>query len=99
MLKFFRVAVVPGSILTSEKFAPLSSVISALPFCGPSIEIDGPQNGNALITEDSGANFSLVKIEPGTTATLKNFNISGGHASYGGGIDNFGTLTLEESAV
>jgi Bacterial Ig-like domain (group 3) len=79
---------------------PLSS---ALPDLSANVTITGP--GASTLTVEgggSGSNFSVLMVEPGVTATVSGLTIANGNVSsygYGGGICDFGTLTLTGCTV
>jgi CSLREA domain-containing protein len=59
--------------------------------------IDGRDAPNLLI---SGNHASRVfQVDRGTTASLSGLTIIGGQADYGGGIDNWGTVTINGSTL
>ena len=63
------------------------------------ITIDG---GNQITVSGggSGSNFSVFKVDAGTTGTLENLTISNGFTNGdGGGIDNAGTLSVSNCTI
>src|SRR5262249_29172864 len=66
---------------------------------GVSLKLTGAGASNTVI--DGGGVFStaVVTISPGVVATLSKFTIRNGFASEGGGINNSGTLTINNSVL
>ena len=66
-----------------------------------SVTIDGP--GASVLTVSGGgpfSNFSDFTVEPGVTATISGLTIANGYKSNnGGGVSNFGDLTLTNATV
>jgi uncharacterized delta-60 repeat protein/CSLREA domain-containing protein len=66
------------------------------------LTIDGT---GASITIEGGAtpgqatNAQVLVVNAGVTASLNDLTISNGYATYGGGIDNLGTLTVSNSTL
>ena len=58
--------------------------------------INGPSAG---VTISGGGNTQVFNIESGVTATMTGLTITGGKASYGGGLYNNGTLNLNYCTV
>jgi hypothetical protein len=74
---------------------------SALPDLAAGISITGP-GAKALTVARSAAaptNFSVFTVHSGVFVTIRGLTISGGNATSGGGINNQGTLLLQDSAV
>jgi hypothetical protein len=74
---------------------------SALPDLAANISITGP-GAKALTVARSAAaptNFSVFTVHSGVFVTIRGLTISGGNATSGGGINNQGTLLLQDSAV
>ena len=63
---------------------------------GESIEIDAPAGGLVI---DGGGTVGCFTVESGTTVTLKGLTIQHGHAYYGGGIENYGSLTVVNTTI
>jgi hypothetical protein len=53
-------------------------------------------NGNsaAIVRDKNAMDFGIFKVKPGANVTLNTMFIQDGRHTYGGGIDNAGTLTL-----
>ena len=65
-----------------------------------SLTISGPGAGVLTVKRDSrAAPFQNFTINFGTTVSLSGLTISGGAASFGGGISNSGTLTISNSII
>ena len=68
---------------------------------GSSVTIEGP--GASLLTVSGGghsSNFSDFTVDPGVTATISGLTIANGYTSnIGGGVANFGDLTLSNATV
>jgi MBG domain (YGX type) len=73
----------------------------ALPDLANDISIQGPDASNLTVQRDpSAVGFSVFAVDGGETVSLSGITISGGgvsNATNGGGIDNFGTLTVSNS--
>ena len=63
---------------------------------GPEV-IDGP--GAGVVSISGGHAFQVFDVESGVTATISGLTITNGSAAYGGGVDNFGELTLTECTI
>ena len=74
----------------------LSSTLTLSETAGPEV-ISGP--GASLVTVSGNNAVGVFSIASGVTATLTGLTISNGSASYGGGIDNAGTLTVISSTI
>ena len=59
-------------------------------------EIDGPAAG---LTIDAGGKSSVFVVDSGVTAALSGLTITGGSATAGGGLENFGTITLTDCTI
>jgi hypothetical protein len=81
---------------------------SALPALDNNITIQGPSASNLTVQRDSGAGtFSVFTVDSGQTVSLSGMTIAGGNATtimglgdssgQGGGINNAGTLTVNDS--
>jgi hypothetical protein len=81
---------------------------------GATIEVSGTIHDNVAVTEsvtveqepdgspavvDGGGDGRDFSISAGTTVTITGLTIEGGAASNGGGIDNGGTLTVDNSTI
>ncbi len=67
---------------------------------GSSVTIDGP--GPAVVTVSGGgpsSNFSVFTVEGGVTAGISGLTIDDGESNEGGGIFNFGALTLADAIL
>jgi hypothetical protein len=62
-----------------------------------SLVISGESASSTII--NGGGRGTTVTVQPGVTVTLANMTITGGYTAYGGGVRNFGTLTLVNSFV
>ena len=63
---------------------------------GP-LTLNGP--GTNLLTVNAAARSGVFVVNGGTTATISGLTITGGSASYGGGLYNSGTVTLTAVVV
>ncbi len=98
---------VPGSTI---KFAVTGTIqlTSQLPLITANMTIDGP-GAASLSVKGGGASsdFPVMVVKPGVTAKISGLTITGGNVSKsgddpytdGGGIVNYGTLTLTNSTV
>jgi predicted outer membrane repeat protein len=78
------------------------SLSSALPGLDADINIIGPGAKVLTVARSSAAgtpNFSVFTVHSGVSVTIRGLTISGGNATSGGGINNQGTLLLQDSAV
>ena len=64
---------------------------------GVNLTIDGL--GAGKLTVSGGGNQGVFVVSPGVTATIDGLTIANGMAAQGGGIDNFGTLTVNQSTL
>ncbi len=84
---------VPGTI----------DLTSALPDLSNNITIKGPGASDLTVQRDSSPStplFSVFTVDSGVTVSLSGMTITGGslgHTGNGGGIDNDGTLTVNDS--
>ena len=77
---------VAGSIVLA---ADLSQITDDLMINGP---------GAGVLTVSGASAFQIFKIAPGVTASISGLTISNGQAPfYGGGVQNFGALTITDS--
>ncbi len=58
--------------------------------------IDATTPGVGTVTVDGMNSFGVIVVGSSTTADLEGLSVSDGSATYGGGIDNEGTLTLTD---
>jgi fibronectin-binding autotransporter adhesin len=56
------------------------------------VAIDGP--GGGLVTISGGGEFQVVNVPTSATATLEGITITDGLGTFGGGVENNGTLSL-----
>jgi hypothetical protein len=66
---------------------------------GASITIKAPSAGVTIAGGGNSSNFSAVKVEANTKATLNGLTITAGQASRGGAINNVGTLALSSCTL
>ncbi len=66
---------------------------------GESIIINGPAAALTIAGGGRGTNFSVFTVAASTTATLENLIISDGYTGLGGGICNYGTVTVNKSTL
>ena len=60
------------------------------------LTFDGPAAG---LTIDAGGKSGVFLVEPGVTAALSGLTLTGGSALAGGGLENFGTITLTDCTI
>ena len=60
------------------------------------LSIDGPAAG---LTIDAGGKSGVFQVDGGATAALSGLTITGGSALAGGGLENFGTITLTDCTI
>jgi MBG domain (YGX type)/Right handed beta helix region len=77
---------------------------SALPDLSNNIVLDGPGALDLTVQRDpNAAAFSVFTVDSGVTVNLSGMTIAGGNAGFysgnGGGVDNFGTLTVSNSVL
>ena len=71
---------------------------SSLPDLSNNIYLQGPGALDLTVQRLSSApDFSVFTVDSGATVNLSGMTISGGDAFDGGGLDNFGTLTVSNS--
>ncbi len=61
------------------------------------VAIDGP--GAGLVTISGGGEFQVINVPKAATAALQGITITGGVATFGGGVENLGTLTLKNTIL
>ena len=91
----------------SITFAPgLSGTIDLAPYYGTLVIADAMGavtiDGGGAITLDAMGNSRVVQVAAGTTATLDGLTITGGSITSeggGGGVDNAGTLTMNDCSI
>src|ERR1043166_288588 len=75
-------------------------LLSPLPYITNNVTISGPGPNLLTITRSSNAvavtDFSLVVVDTGQTVTLSGLTLSGGQSRNGGGVNNVGTLTIND---
>ncbi len=91
------------TVFSSPQTIPLSSALPDLNNTAGLIDIEGPGPANLTVSRSSGddtPDFSVFTIDPNASVTLAGLTISGGSvAGDGGGINNSGTLTVDNSAI
>jgi hypothetical protein len=73
------------------------NLTGALPNLTHSIDIEGPGAG-VVAVNGSGFN-SAFRVDAGRTVTISGLTITGGFATFGGGIDNHGRLTVSNCTI
>jgi hypothetical protein len=76
----------------------------ALPDLTHSISIEGPGASPMTVRRDTGGNYRIFTVDGDTTVSICGLTITNGYLTgnddfFGGGIANFGTLTLSNSTV
>src|SRR5207244_3424358 len=73
---------------------------SALPDLNNNITINGLRAGASTVQRDPAASssFRIFTVDAGKTVSLSDLTIAGGIADNGGGIENFGTVTVSGSS-
>jgi hypothetical protein len=78
------------------------SLLTALPELSAGMNIVGP-GPSALTVARSGADgtgyFNIFTVSAGARVAISGLKITGGFASYGGGIENLGTLSIADSTI
>jgi len=75
------------------------NLTGALPDLSSNIDITGPGANQLTVRRDTGGDYAIFTVGGGATVGISGLTVSGGSATYGGGISNSGTLVLAESAV
>ncbi len=70
---------------------------SPLPDLSNNIDIEGPGALDLTVQRDTTDSFPIFTVYSGMTVGLYGMTIAGGNGADGGGIDNFGTLTVGSS--
>ena len=71
---------------------------SPLPDLSNSITLNGPGASNLTVQRDlNAAQVPIFTVNRGAIVSLSGLTISGGDAGYGGGLDNYGTVTVTDS--
>lgn len=86
----------PAGATFSYSSPTSGSTDAALPDITSTIVIEG---NNSTIQRTGGSDFRLVNVSGSGNLTLRKTTLTGGHFPNGGGILNFGTLTLLQSTV
>ena len=92
----------PVTVMTSTSMAPGTITLeSVLPDLSRNITITGLGAGTSTVQRDSAASssFRIFTVDAGETVNISGLTIAGGNAGSGsgGGLDNFGTLTVSNS--
>src|SRR5262249_56462237 len=87
----------PGDNTITFSVTGTINLTSALPNLSTNLTIQGP--GPASLTVQGPSRFRIFSISNGATVGLSGLTITGGYADKGGGIDNAGTLTLNNSTL
>ena len=76
------------------------NLMTALPNLATNISINGPGASSLTVSGGgSSSSFSVFTVNIGVTASISELTISNGNASYGGGVDNSGNLTLANDTI
>ena len=82
-----------SSVFNTPQTIDLAGTLVLSETAGPEV-IDA--TGVSTITVSGVNSFGVIEVGSSTTAELDGLTISDGSATYGGGIDNAGTLTLTD---
>src|SRR5262249_19558672 len=94
---------IPGHVFATPQTIALAGTLDLHnSFAGDVIEISGPASPVTIAGGGAQSNYSVVRVETGTIAWLTNVNIINGNqfgnggpfTDVGGGIQNYGTLTI-----
>ncbi len=83
------------TVFAASQTITLASTLALSESAGPEV-IEGPSAG-VVINGDG--TVGVFQVGGDVTATFAGLTISGGSATYGGGIDNSGTLTVTDSTI
>jgi hypothetical protein len=73
---------------------------SALPELSRNLTIQGPGAGSLTVRRNTGGNYRIFTVDGGANVSISGLTVSNGRAAgQGGGIANFGTLTLVNVSV
>jgi predicted outer membrane repeat protein len=76
------------------------NVQSALPSLSEAVDIAGPGPDQLTVRRDTGGEYRIFDIAGGVVSTISGLTIANGSVEgNGGGIFNFGTLTLQDAVV
>jgi hypothetical protein len=77
----------------------LNQFLGTLEFSGTSVPeaIDGP--GTGMVAVSGGGKVGLFDVDGGVTASLIGLTITDGFSGLGGGVNNAGTLTIDDSVL
>jgi hypothetical protein len=78
------------------------NLAGALPDLTRSVSIQGPGANNLTVRRDTGGVYSIFTVASGTTASISGLTVTHGSVPFndvGGGIANFGTLTVTDCTV
>jgi hypothetical protein len=89
----------PGSTIEFDVSGSIQ-LTSALPAMTASMNIDGPGPGTLTVHGKAApASFSVFAVSAGVDVSISGLTITGGNAAEGGGINNAGTLTVNNSVL
>ena len=75
------------------------NLASALPDINTDLAIAGPGAVWLDVHRNTGGNYSILHINPNTVVNVSGLTLSNGLASYGGGVNNYGFLTISDSTI
>jgi CSLREA domain-containing protein len=89
----------PGDNIINFSVTGTINLTSPLPDLSSNIQIQGPDAANLTVRRDTGGAYRIFTVAGGSTVVLDGLTIANGYADFGGGIANFGTLTISTSIL
>jgi len=91
----------PGSGADSITISVTGTInlTGALPNISENLTINGPGAASLAVRRNTGGDYRIFRINGGVSATFSGMTIANGKTDIGGGIDNEGTLTINNCAV
>ena len=71
------------------------NLTAALPLVTKDMTINGPGANLLTVRRDTGGDYRIFAINPTATVSLAGLTIANGKNAFGGGINNFGRLTID----
>jgi CSLREA domain-containing protein len=75
------------------------NLTAALPNITSNLTVVGPGANWLTLRRDTGGDYGVLVVNPGVTVFMSGVTVANGKTGFGGGINNFGSLTLLQCAV
>jgi hypothetical protein len=89
----------PGADVINFNVTGTINLASALPDLSTGIDIEGPGANLLTVRRDTGGYYSVFTVASGATVTLSGLTVTNGWRSMGAGINNAGTLTVNNATI